>query len=79
MDQKQTIVVTSKELTDTGNTAMSVGLTMVLFAGLKVWIFGPGVWSVLIILVGMYFAYAGAKFAQPGYDALSKAVDDNSK
>jgi hypothetical protein len=79
MNQSKEIVVTASELTNMGDSTVFVGLLMIMIAGIKIWFMGIGIWSFLIVLVGAYFCYAGTKVAQPGYDALSKAVKDNSK
>jgi uncharacterized membrane protein len=69
------IVTTSKGIQENGNACASVGMTIIIFAGLKIWIFGAGIWSILLIVAGLFFMYKGITHANVGYQAELDAVN----
>ena len=73
------IVVTSGDLQRIGESLFSVGCTMVLLAGIKIYCFGTGFWSILLVVLGSAIICYSFWYSAPGDQAQKKVLNDYYK
>ncbi len=52
-------ITVAENIQETGGAVTGLGVSILFFTGLKIYMFGVGFWSALLVIVSLFVIYAG--------------------